>query len=74
LVDAASATRDIIDPDSTTDSTPIAITTMSADEMGAVGYEDTPPGPGGETGLYNVLGGTTTLGLGGSKTVTLSGE
>jgi hypothetical protein len=60
-----------LDPDSTF--TPsISVVTMEDNERGSWGWQDAPPGAGGDTGLYNVLGGGT-VGLGGSN-ITLSGE
>ena len=74
LIDAAQASSfpDRIDPDSDFTTSPPSAITMTGDEIGAMGYEQ--PDPDGETGLYNVLGGTKQLTLGGTKQLTLSGE
>jgi hypothetical protein len=70
-IDLLPAPVTLLDPDSTW---PSSVVTMQGTELGAFGYEDAPPGAGGDTGLYNVLGGSKQLTLGGSKTSTLSGE
>jgi hypothetical protein len=52
-IDAASGTVTLVDPDS---SWPSSVITMIGTERGAFGYEDTPPGAGGDVGLYTILG------------------
>lgn len=66
--------KTVLDPDTSFLAAPISVITMAADNIGAYGYEVSPPGAGGDTGLYNVLGGTKQRTLGGSDHHTLSGE
>ena len=69
---ATAFSAEYIDPDSTF--TPsISVITMSDNERGAYGYQDSPPLQG-DTGLYNVIGGTKKRTVGGTKTTILSGE
>jgi len=56
LIDTG-VTRTLIDNDSDITSFPFTITTVSANEIGAVAYIDAPPEQG-DTGLYGVIGGT----------------
>jgi len=67
--DKASTSRLLIDPDSTLAS----ITLMTGNELGAMAVEDAPP-QGGDTGFYSIIGGSKEVTLGGTKTLTLSGE
>jgi hypothetical protein len=73
LIDGADAITTMLDPDTDFTSSPPSVITMSGDEIGPYGYEDAPPGPGGDTGLWNLLGGGNVLNLGGSQTIELSG-
>jgi len=54
LINASPITRTIVDPDSVW---PSAVITMSANEVGGMGFVDAPPEQG-DSGLYGVIGGT----------------
>jgi len=76
VLGAASQSGTCIDPDTDwTTLPPVSgqIITMTCDEMGALGIEDS-PAQGGDTGTYNVIGGTGVVIHGTDKKVTLSGE
>jgi hypothetical protein len=69
-IDAAYASGTRWDPD--TALPPTDVTEMTENEIGTYGYEGAPPGAGGDTGLYQTLGGDP-MNLGGDA-ISLSGE
>jgi len=72
LIDNGQSTT-LIDKNTDITAFPFTITTIVANEIGAVNFPAAPP-EGGDTGLYSVIRGSKKVILGGTKKLTLSGE